>query len=94
MNWKQYGQWKKTFSERVFEAIRAINANHGRGDVIRIKLFLNGKGEFTQKPFGLKARQRYFRLVSKGNKTTVFCLGHQRTILTDMPEESSVIKPN
>jgi len=69
-----------TFLEHVAGVVGHLNAIYGKGSVSYVQLNLDGSGTFFQTIFGGRGQKRKFRIFSKGNKTTIFCLGHQKTI--------------
>lgn len=64
----------KSNLDQISEVLRSLNANYGRGSIVAVRLFLDGKGEFDRKPYGCRVETRKFRL----NKETVFALEHQK----------------
>ena len=61
---------------KVSAAIRRLNWNYGRGDIVAVRLFADGRIEFDLKGYGMRQETRRGRLV--GN--TVHALRHQLTI--------------
>lgn len=69
----------------IGEAISSLNAQYGRGRVKTLGLALDGQGWFTYtvplthytqtKPF-----KRKFTIMRRGNRVTVYALGHQKTV--------------
>ena len=70
----------KTLASQLRDPLESLNANYGRGSVGEIRLCLDGRGTFEQKPFNCRAVWRKFRIASTPRGVTVFALGHQKTL--------------
>lgn len=70
----------KSNLSRISDAISSLNAQYGRGTVQAIRLSLSGVGGFDYKPYSCAPKTRRFRILSKGDKITVFACGHQVTV--------------
>lgn len=69
----------------IGEAISSLNAQYGRGRVKSLGLCLDGKGWFTYTiPLTqyreTKPLKRTFTIARRGDRVTVYALGHQKTV--------------
>lgn len=65
-----------TRGQLIIACLQRLNTLYGRGDVRNVKVYLDGRIEWTRQPYGLKTETRHGRIVGD----TVFALGHQQTI--------------
>lgn len=63
--------------ERVADCLERLNASYGVGSLGNVMLYLDGRIEFTQRPYGMREQRRKGRLVNG----TVYALGHQKRIV-------------
>lgn len=66
-----------TLLKRITAAVRELNANYGRGDVRKVKLFADGRIEVLRVPYRCAPETRHGKLV---NGKTVHFAGHQITL--------------
>lgn len=57
----------------IRKVVERLNGLYGRGNVVAVRLFLDGRGEFDRTPYGCKRETRVFRI----SENTVFACGHQ-----------------
>lgn len=69
----------QSFLSRITSALDSLNACYGVGSVRSVSLSAAGEGRFEQSPYGMRSRSRRFRILQKGERVTVFALGHQKT---------------
>lgn len=61
----------------IFQAIDQLNWNYGKGDVIEVDYT---GSTFVQQPYGMRKERKKFTAVETADQTTVYALGHQKTI--------------